>query len=1477
MGNRRFETILQRVHDTWVAHAVNDVTDADLLRRFVQQRDAAAFELLLRRHERMVLGVSLRLTGDVTDAEDVFQATFLTLVRKARSIARGESVAAWLHQVACRAARRAAALRASRLALVRPAPDLPAVAAGGDPVALAHRGELASVLHEELSKLPDRYRAPLVLCYLEGKTYTEGALQLGCPLGTLSIRLKRGRDLLRKRLAGRGLVLTAGALATALSDQAATAAVLSGLVDTTLKAGLQLAGGSPLVDVVSPRIAALTEGMLQTMSVSKFKLVTAALVFVFGIGLAVHGWATAQPTSSTPAEKPAQVEPKRGAAPEDGAFAIRGRVVDKAAKPVAGATVRLLAQGFQGFDVDEKTTTDGAGRFAVAAPKSWTRMDTSQRQELSLVAADKDRLGVVQFHRYSAPPGGEVVLTLASAGGDRIEILSPDRRPVAGARVKIVGLVGDLIQAGLTEAEEKQLGESARKTPAGHVVSTRTAPLPPDLQVDIGATDDKGLATVSRVAAAGIGAITVRTDEFGEQTVGHFGWGVKSPPNWARRIVLKRPGRVVGQLAGPTAAAVARREVTLGSSEFDQATGMFHGSEAKVVTDREGKFEAAKLAPGTVRFNVKFDPAEPTRAADAATAPQLKPGQTLPLKIDLKAAVRVEGRVLEAGSNKPVRGVQVRAFFGWGSESSTSDAEGKFAFWMAPGESAFHPDIPEEYLSPVAPSDHFDPAKRQQTVTLFKVPQGKTFQAPPILLHRAVGLRGAVVDDQGKPLADAGISAISMALERRRGQPTPREFAVRTDERGEFAIPGLDPRESVRLRVTAKEASKVVTVARPGGEVVRIAMANEAFRIVGRVLDAEGKPVADPVLEVCHRDWRPPPHESEPKKVSVKEPIRGDAQGRFKTPPLAADGHYRFTIRAAGVRTTESAWLDATNPETAKPQQLVVTRLGGLTGVARDRAGKPVADALVTLLAGEMRIETASDREGRFKLEVPAGKPFCVIVRHPGFRVEGAYYEKAPPGLDQTMVRLNESAEKLVPRILLAKEERAKMLSRLLESLKSKLAKSTGIQEKVSSLQSLTGAMPDFVTEFLDKNPLRPASYTEMLRTQVAMKKALRSPGEAEELIGRMKQDAQQSMTYGMLADALPEKARARKLEVLAESLVAARAERSPELRAVALGQVAKRLWALGEKERATKVLREGEKIARGLSTSEFAGYARGSFATDLALLDLPAALALMKGLTDRREFARHHGNTAHRIAAMHPAEAVKILDMLPPPGTNEFNQRDQYAIRVCYRMARVDLPGAIQLANSIRDVPSRAYALGVIAQAVAKTEPRQATDLVRRAFVLLEEDAARRDPPQLTGPLTRGEVAAALVLMVEHVDRALVRECLWRSVLLRRPHTEDPHQAWRYYTGNSALAMAAARYHGKLAELLVPTGQPQWMSRGGLLAEFLANPQRAVATAEKAGKTKDRSEVLLITYLATEEDGVPRLIFSTLGMWPIDVEDIDF
>src|SRR4029077_16160849 len=143
----------------------------------------------------------------------------------------------------------------------------------------------------------------------------------------------------------------------------------------------------------------------------------------------------------------------------------------------------------------------------------------------------------------------------------------------------------------------------------------------------------------------------------------------------------------------------------------------------------------------------------------------------------------------------------------------------------------------------------------------------------------------------------------------------------------------------------------------------------------------------------------------------------------------------------------------------------------------------------VALFSPETRMETAANGQGEFKLEIPEGKPFCVVVRHPDFRVAGSYYEKNPAHLDQTLLRRSERGARLARRPILSKEEREKTLQRLLERVRQKFAKTTGTQEKVMALQSLTRVAPDFVTDFLDKHPLQSTQDIEMLLAQAAMKK----------------------------------------------------------------------------------------------------------------------------------------------------------------------------------------------------------------------------------------------------------------------------------------------------------------------------------------------------------------------------------------------------
>jgi RNA polymerase sigma factor (sigma-70 family) len=250
------------------------MTDGQLLGRFIEQWDENAVAALVRRHAPMVWGVCRRVLGNPHDAEDAFQATFLVLVRKAASVRQREQVGNWLYGVANQTALKARALRAKRRTRERQVADMPNIEA-------PHQDEsrdLQTFLDQELSRLPDKYRVAIVLCDLEGKTRKETARQLGLPEGTLAGRLTRGRTLLAKRLAQRGIALSGGALAAALSQGAAPACVPAAVMISTIRAATLVAAGQAAAGLVSARVVALTEGVLKAMLLTKLKTGTAVLV-----------------------------------------------------------------------------------------------------------------------------------------------------------------------------------------------------------------------------------------------------------------------------------------------------------------------------------------------------------------------------------------------------------------------------------------------------------------------------------------------------------------------------------------------------------------------------------------------------------------------------------------------------------------------------------------------------------------------------------------------------------------------------------------------------------------------------------------------------------------------------------------------------------------------------------------------------------------------------------------------------------------------------------------------------------------------------------------------------------------------------------------------------------------------------------------------------------------------------------------------
>jgi len=254
------------------------VSDAELLDRFVRGPDQSAFAELVRRHGPMVRAVCRRSLGETPDADDAFQAVFVVLARKGSGLRDRGLIGPWLHTVAVRTARRARALAMRRRSRERPVTKLPDMA--DEPQTEPH--DWIPVLDEEIQRLPERFRAPLVLCDLQAVSRTEAAQRLALPEGTLSSRLARARDLLRRRLLRRGVTITAIALTATLTTHDSVSVPAALLAFTTQAA---------MTGATSIAVATLTEGVLRTMLFAKLKF-AAVIVLTIGVsaGLFTAGY-----------------------------------------------------------------------------------------------------------------------------------------------------------------------------------------------------------------------------------------------------------------------------------------------------------------------------------------------------------------------------------------------------------------------------------------------------------------------------------------------------------------------------------------------------------------------------------------------------------------------------------------------------------------------------------------------------------------------------------------------------------------------------------------------------------------------------------------------------------------------------------------------------------------------------------------------------------------------------------------------------------------------------------------------------------------------------------------------------------------------------------------------------------------------------------------------------------------------------------
>jgi RNA polymerase sigma factor (sigma-70 family) len=296
--------ILHHVRRMALLQAGNRLSDAELLELFLDRRDEAAFEALLRRHAPMVLGVCQRVLRQAQDAEDACQATFLVLARKAASLRSPELLGHWLYGIALRTALKARAMNSKRRAREREVGRRARLETPADESA----EELLARLDAEIDRLPEKYRLPVVLCELQGKSRKEVATLLGLPEGTLSSRLAYARKLLARRL--RTTTALSGALLTGMVARDVSAAIPSSLLKATARAGVRIVSGQALrAGVVSAHVLVLTEGVMKAMFLSKLKGVGAVvLAMALGAGGVTYHRALAEAGSGDGNTGPANVQ-----------------------------------------------------------------------------------------------------------------------------------------------------------------------------------------------------------------------------------------------------------------------------------------------------------------------------------------------------------------------------------------------------------------------------------------------------------------------------------------------------------------------------------------------------------------------------------------------------------------------------------------------------------------------------------------------------------------------------------------------------------------------------------------------------------------------------------------------------------------------------------------------------------------------------------------------------------------------------------------------------------------------------------------------------------------------------------------------------------------------------------------------------------------------------------------------------------------
>ena len=869
MGNAMTTSVVRQIESLFGGGSVAGLSDRQLIERFAAGRDPlaaeAAFAALVARHGPMVLSVCRQLLGDHQHAEDAFQAVFMVLARRARSIRDPDLLGQWLYGVALRTARKARG-RLARIGQSEEAGAMnrPEACAAVPADRSAIDREQAEALHAEVERLPAVSRLPVVLCYFEGLSLAEAAKRLRCPAGTVHSRLVRARERLRRGLMRRGVALSGAAMAAMLAPRSASASVPPLLCETTTRAAITFAAHHAARGVLSAPAAALAQEVLTSMTIHKLKAVAFSLLIIATLasGAVFHalnasstppdgekaraayreGEAPSEPRSD-PARPPHPSPPPDTTPPAKGRMTIVGRVLDPDGRPVEAAAVDVITRfrspqassrdGDQPLTLLGRARSDGSGRFRIDSPRTTS---AGVFKVYALAVAPGYGLGWADLDPDAEQPDAEVRLLPEQTLSARLTDISG--APARGVEVRVLK-IGRLREGGLFE------GPDMADRPEG--IRAWPGPVKSDAE--------------GRIAIPGLGGgldVTLAVDDlrYARQAleIDHARRAAGREVGLALEPARIIEGRVI---AADTGQPIPDAVITIGAGR-----GKFGGQRVtQFRADAAGRFIANPWPGEYFRVSAHAPDGQPY------TVPQMefawaRGSVKKEIEIRVPRGVLIRGKMTEAGTGRPVPAASIQ-FFPIADRDDSGIRSGNQAMVVGRDDGSFSIAVPpgKGHLLVFGPtSEYVLEAIGSRTLNVGRpggmrnyahaiIPYEVKAGDPPLELAATVRpgltIRGRVEGPEGQPVDSASLITTLHAHPRHPAWMGNLPLPVR---HGRFELHGLDPQGTARISILDAEHEWGATVELSGKQAghdltIRLQPCGQAR---GRFVGPEGRPMPRP-------------------------------------------------------------------------------------------------------------------------------------------------------------------------------------------------------------------------------------------------------------------------------------------------------------------------------------------------------------------------------------------------------------------------------------------------------------------------------------------------------------------------------------------------------------------------------------------------------------------------------------------------------